>query len=186
MRRFRGRKVKAGKSSLLSVSNLSPCGLEAYLWTERKRPTTADEFGSALTSLLSESTKPKDKKAITASTPLSALPTAPEPKAKKAQTTVQPILSLSRAKLPPTATTEKLERQAARAVKREKEEKEDRARVRDVVEGWSHAGPGEGEVIGGLEFEKGLRKTAQRGGELTSRFGWETTDNQSSSCSTPF
>jgi hypothetical protein len=30
--------------------------------------------------------------------------------------------------------------------------------VRDVVEGWSHPG-------GGMEFEKGLRKTAQRGGE---------------------
>lgn len=49
-------------------------------------------------------------------------------------------------------------------MKRAKEEKEDRARVRDVVEGWSHEGV-EGQVVGGLEFEKGLRKTAQRGGE---------------------
>lgn len=37
--------------------------------------------------------------------------------------------------------------------------------MRDVVEGWSHpkAGPG-GELVGAVEFEKGLRKTAQRGG----------------------
>lgn len=84
---------------------------------------------------------------------------------KTKKSSAQPILALSKAKLPPTATTEKLERQAARAVKREKEEKEDRARVKDVVEGWSHSGAKEGEVIGGQEFEKGLRKTAQRGGE---------------------
>lgn len=62
-----------------------------------------------------------------------------------------------------------MERRAARQLKQEKEEKEDRARVRDVVEGWAHVGAG-GEVIGGLEFEKGLRKTAQRGGEFCVKF----------------
>lgn len=36
------------------------------------------------------------------------------------------------------------------------------------MEGWSHDGAKEGEVVGGLEFEKGLRKTAQRGGKLSS------------------
>lgn len=68
-------------------------------------------------------------------------------------------------------------------VKKEKEEKRDRARIKDVVEGW---GPrtvtlgvssrikseGGGEVVevmapGGQEWERGLRKVAQRGGKST-------------------
>ncbi len=41
----------------------------------------------------------------------------------------------------------------------EKEEKLDRARVRDVLEGWN--GP---DGQGSQDFERGLRKVAQRGG----------------------
>lgn len=41
-------------------------------------------------------------------------------------------------------------------------ERLDRARVRDVVEGWV---PAPGAEMGSQEFERALRKTAQRGGE---------------------
>lgn len=126
--------------------------------TEPARPTKVKKPSS--TPLDSTSAAP----------PAASPPSTSETKPLKSRS--QPILSLSRARLPPTATTEKLERQAARAVKREKEEKEDRARVRDVVEGWSHMGPTEGQVVGGLEFEKGLRKTAQRGGQSFCLLGW--------------
>lgn len=44
-------------------------------------------------------------------------------------------------------------------MKRAKVEREEKARVVDVMEGWGH-----GEV-GAQEFERGLRKVAQRGGE---------------------
>ena len=43
-------------------------------------------------------------------------------------------------------------------MKAEKEEKEDKARIRDVVEGWVNE-----DGSGGMEFEKGLRKVAQKG-----------------------
>jgi hypothetical protein len=71
------------------------------------------------------------------------------------------ILSKSKKPLPPTAKSEKAEKRAARLLKLEKEEKEDAARVRDVVEGWKGDG-----VVGGMEFERNLRKVAQRGGEF--------------------
>lgn len=66
-----------------------------------------------------------------------------------------------------------LERKARRQIKVAKEEKEDRARVRNIIEGWAEAPLGlegtsvdkDGKAVSGQEFEKGLRKTAQRGGE---------------------
>ena len=58
--------------------------------------------------------------------------------------------------------TVSLENRAARQLKLEKEQKEDRARIRDVVEGWSAPGA----TGGGQEWERGLRKVAQRGGKL--------------------
>lgn len=47
-------------------------------------------------------------------------------------------------------------------LKVEKQEREDRARVKDVIEGWASKGDG---TPGGQEWERGLRKVAQRGGE---------------------
>jgi hypothetical protein len=47
-------------------------------------------------------------------------------------------------------------------LKVEKQEREDRARVKDVIEGWASNGDG---TPGGQEWERGLRKVAQRGGE---------------------
>lgn len=114
--------------------------------------TTAADFGSTLTSLLSESAV-KPKKAKTAK------PSTAEPSA--------PILALSAKPLPPSAASDKLERRAARALKQEKQERLDRARIRNVVEGWVPA-EGAGDV-GSQEFERGLRKTAQRGGECVRR-----------------
>lgn len=144
--------------------------------TERKRVTTATDFGSTLTSLLSESAvKPKkskkakrtaaeDKAAADASdadddddvpAPAPVDLTRPAPKSN-------PILALSAKPLPPSRAAVSLERRAARALKAEKEERLDRARVRNVLEGWT---PAPGANVGSQEFERGLRKTAQRGGE---------------------
>jgi hypothetical protein len=50
-----------------------------------------------------------------------------------------------------------LERKAEEAVKKAKVERVERARVTDVMEGWEQPG-------GSQEFERGLRKVAQRGG----------------------
>jgi hypothetical protein len=50
-----------------------------------------------------------------------------------------------------------LERKAEEAVKKAKVERVERARVTDVMEGWGQPG-------GSQEFERGLRKVAQRGG----------------------
>nr|XP_019010697.1 uncharacterized protein I206_03999 [Kwoniella pini CBS 10737]OCF49478.1 hypothetical protein I206_03999 [Kwoniella pini CBS 10737] len=115
--------------------------------TKRKRaPTTADQFGTTLTSLLAD---PLTKKSKTKSI-------------KQGNTTQQqqqqPILALSSSK-PPTKSSVSIEAKARKQLKIEKEEKQDKARIQDIVEGWSG---GDG-VIGGQEFEKSLRKTAQRG-----------------------
>jgi len=49
---------------------------------------------------------------------------------------------------------DRLELRAKRVLQMERKEKEDRARIKDVIEGW------------GGESERALRKVAQRGGEL--------------------
>ena len=143
---------------------------EHPLIPERKRSaTTAETFGSTLTSLLSESSK-KPKKAAKGSAPAAAVEEETVEVGAKPATAGQPqsnILSLSHIKAPPSRAAENLERKAKRHIHALKMEKEDKARVRDVVEGWAarHV-EGQAEVLGGQEFEKGLRKTAQRGGEL--------------------
>ncbi|OCF57167.1 hypothetical protein L486_04622 [Kwoniella mangroviensis CBS 10435] len=122
-------------------------GKEGKKSTKRKRSTTtATEFGSTLTTLLADplTQKSKSKKAKTVS--------------DTAVQQQQPILALSAHK-PPAKSSVSLEAKARRQLKAEKEEKQDKARVKDVVEGWS---TGDG-VMGGMEFEKSLRKTAQRG-----------------------
>ena len=126
-----------------------------------------------MTSLLAESTtKPKKaKKTLAAEDEDNG---EEEQSAKKAKATApaaasatSAILSLSHARPPPSRSAENLERKAKKHLQVLKEEKEDRARVRDVVEGWAAKPIGvNGEVVGGQEFEKGLRKTAQRGGEF--------------------
>lgn len=86
-----------------------------------------------------------------------------ETESKKAKKpTAAPILALSAKPLPPSQAAERLERRAARVLKAERMERLDRARVRDVVEGWV---PAPGAEMGSQEFERALRKTAQRGGE---------------------
>ncbi|KAK4685727.1 hypothetical protein P7C73_g4409, partial [Tremellales sp. Uapishka_1] len=107
---------------------------------KRKRSTTtASTFGSTLTSLLTDELATASKKRKT--------------------TTPNPILALSSKRAPPSAASRSLELKAARLLKVEKEEKEDKARIRDVVEGWAPADP----TVGSQEFERGLRKIAQRG-----------------------
>lgn len=142
---------------------------------ERKAATTADTFGATLTSLLTEPaggragpskrqrraggeehSKAEADAQATADTAKPSLPLSSSLSAPARGSA--PILSLSRTTLPPSRKELSLERKAARILKAEKAEREDRARVKDVVEGWAHPG-------GGMEFEKGLRKTAQRGGE---------------------
>lgn len=142
-------------------------------------------FASTLTSLLEE---PATKRPKTEST--DSKPPKSEP---------NPILALSAASaLPPSTKQIKIERQAKRQLKQEKVERKDRARVKDVLEGWGpraivvvnhdkkaeikdekKKGKGNGkgtslvqegvEVMapGGQEWERGLRKVAQRGGQWT-------------------
>lgn len=164
-------------------------------WTEkRKAATTSDVFASTLTSLLEE---PATKRPKTDSS-------APS---KPVKTEVNPILALSAASaLPPTTKQIKIERLAKRQLKQEKIERKDRARVKDVLEGWGpraivvvnhdkktevkdegkkagQKGKGKGkgnnslvqegvEVMapGGQEWERGLRKVAQRGGKHNSTY----------------
>ncbi|KAL0242185.1 hypothetical protein I308_105814 [Cryptococcus tetragattii IND107] len=112
--------------------------------TKRKRaPTTAADFGATLTSLLADPLTKSNKKAKSADSN------------KKAA--AAPILALSAHRLPTKASVS-LEAKAKRQLRAEKEEKEDRARVQNILEGWSGDG-----VVGGQEFERNLRKTAQKG-----------------------
>ncbi|WVQ99148.1 hypothetical protein IAU59_006280 [Kwoniella sp. CBS 9459] len=136
---------------------------------KRKRTmTTADTFGATLTSLLADPMIKKQKKSrhrvaeenqgqaeakAAAPTDTAAVGKSAAPAQAQA-----PIMALSAHK-PPTQASVSLEAKARRALKAQKEEKEDQARVLDVLEGWSN---GDG-VVGGQEFERGLRKTAQRG-----------------------
>ncbi len=119
--------------------------------------TTASDFGAALTGLLSESARPKKRKSA------AAAEDDEEDEKRKKKKTAAPILALSAKPLPPSMAEERLERRAARALKAEREARLDRARIRNVLEGWV---PAEGAGVGSQEFERGLRKTAQRGGEL--------------------
>lgn len=157
---------------------------------ERKRPpTSAETFGSTLTSLLTEDTasKKKSKKEETKEETAPVLSSTDkivieryQPK-RPIKTSLQApagaILSLSRTELPPSKAQVSLERKARRQIKVAKEEKEDRARVRNIIEGWAEAPLGlegtsvdkDGKAVSGQEFERGLRKTAQRGGECEER-----------------
>ncbi|WVR07305.1 hypothetical protein IAU60_004346 [Kwoniella sp. DSM 27419] len=130
--------------------------------TKRKRPaTTASVFGETLTSLLADpmTQKSKSKKAKLATGSNAVLEEGKAAPVVQAHASGQaPILALSAHK-PPARAAVSLEAKARKALKAEKEEKQDRARVMDVVEGWAN---GDG-VVGGQEFERGLRKTAQRG-----------------------
>lgn len=156
--RLNGPKPKSSTNSK-SRSTLSPCRarlratnpiLKEYstnISLERKRPTTATEFGSTLTSLLGDLPAPPVQKPSTKSLPKSSKTIAQ-----------QPILALSRNRLPPSRAKLALERKAEEAVKKAKVDRVERARVTDVMEGWGQPG-------GSQEFERGLRKTAQRGGE---------------------
>lgn len=123
--------------------------------------TTASDFGAALTGLLSESARPKKRKSAAAEEEGGEK----EGEGRKKKKTAAPILALSAKRLPPSMAEERLERRAARALKAEREERLDRARIRDVLEGWV---PADGAGVGSQEFERGLRKTAQRGGEWPS------------------
>lgn len=164
---------------------------------ERKRPpTSAETFGSTLTSLLTEDTASKKKSKKEETPKEETAETAPvlsstdkvvieryQPKRPIKASLQAPtgaggaILSLSRTELPPSKAQVSLERKARRQIKVAKEEKEDRARVRNIIEGWAEAPLGlegtsvdkDGKAVSGQEFEKGLRKTAQRGGECEER-----------------
>lgn len=132
---------------------------------ERKRVTTATDFGSTLTSLLAEpAVMNKSKKSK--KQPKVAEAAGSDADAAASVDLTRPaagaILGLSAKPLPPSRAAVSLERRAARQLKAEKEDRLDRARVRDVLEGWV---PAEGAKVGSQEFERGLRKTAQRGGE---------------------
>ncbi|KAI5452245.1 hypothetical protein NCC49_000810 [Naganishia albida] len=126
---------------------------------KRKAPTTEDIFANTLAGLLDDD--------VTASQPSKGVqPPTDEPSAKKQKPAKtlkageNPILALSSRPLPRSSTAEALERKAKRALKAEEKERQDRARVKNVIEGW---GPTADGAPGGQEWERGLRKVAQRG-----------------------
>ncbi|KAJ9110767.1 hypothetical protein QFC20_002808 [Naganishia adeliensis] len=126
---------------------------------KRKAPTTEDIFGNTLAGLLDDD--------LTVSQPSKGVqPSTEEPSAKKQKPVKtlkageNPILALSSRPLPRSSTAEALERKAKRAVKAEEKERQDRARVKNVIEGWGPTAEG---APGGQEWERGLRKVAQRG-----------------------
>lgn len=129
---------------------------------KRKAPTTEDIFGNTLAGLLDDD--------LTVSQPSKSVqPSAPEEPSAKRQKPAKtlkagenPILALSSRPQPRSSTAETLERKAKRALKAEERERQDRARVKNVIEGW---GPTVDGAPGGQEWERGLRKVAQRGGE---------------------
>lgn len=129
---------------------------------KRKEATTEDIFGNTLAGLLDDD--------VTVSQPSkpSNLAATEEPSAKRQKPTktlkpgANPILALSSRPLPPSSSAEALERKAKRALKAEEKERQDRARVKNVIEGWGPTAEG---APGGQEWERGLRKVAQRGGE---------------------
>jgi hypothetical protein len=130
---------------------------------KRKAPTTEDIFANTLAGLLDDD--------VTASAPTKgAQAPTDEPAAKKQKPAKtlkageNPILALSSRPLPKSSTAEALERKAKRALKAEEKERQDRARVKNVIEGWGPTAEG---APGGQEWERGLRKVAQRGGTLT-------------------
>lgn len=162
---------------------------------KNKAPTTADTFGTTLQALLAEGEDEDDNmgsssddesdegEAGAESTEGAAA--RPAKKLRRAGSTsasvnsrattarthllaTNPILALSQKALPPSAAKVSLERKAKRVLKVQKMEKQDRARIRNVLEGW---GPRiEAGVPGGQEWERGLRKVAQRGGESPNPF----------------
>jgi hypothetical protein len=165
-KKSRGVQRKRGQVKNLPVSCLCPVyEMQLLTRTERKRSaTTAETFGSTLTALLAEPTK-KAKKSAKVDDESAA--SAPKKSKTKQPTAKEAILSLSQTRLPPSRAEENLERKAKRHIQALKEEKEDRARIRNVLEGWSASSistPNGEVVVGGQEFEKSLRKTAQRGG----------------------
>ncbi|KAK8858936.1 hypothetical protein IAR55_003167 [Kwoniella newhampshirensis] len=120
---------------------------------KRKRPaTTASIFGETLATLLSDplTTKTQQKKKLKPTPETTSTPAL----AGTQHHQQQPILALSAHK-PPTKASVSLEAKARKQVRVDKLEKEDKARVKDVIEGWATGG--------GQEFERGLRKVAQRG-----------------------
>lgn len=60
-----------------------------------------------------------------------------------------------------TISARALESRARRVLQKSREDKEDKGRVRDVIGGWA----GREDGIGGQEWERKLRKTAQKGGQ---------------------
>ncbi|KAJ9098868.1 hypothetical protein QFC19_006206 [Naganishia cerealis] len=141
-------------------SKLNTTDISHDMAEKRKAATTEDIFGNTLAGLLDDD--------VTVSQPSRPAQAASveEPSAKRQKPAktlkpgANPILALSSRPLPPSSTAEALERKAKRALKAEEKERQDRARVKNVIEGWGATVDG---APGGQEWERGLRKVAQRG-----------------------
>jgi hypothetical protein len=112
----------------------------------KRRATSPSTFGSLMTSVLH--TQPAASAAVAAKKPS---------KASTSQVQSTNILSLAPS-VRKTIAARTLESKAKRVLQVARHEKEDRGRIRDVVTGWSRE-----DGIGGQEWERNLRKTAQKG-----------------------
>ena len=162
------KKSKMNTSECLLLTRLVSMQLNPAPPEKRKAPTNEDTFGNTLAGLLDDD--------VTLSQPSkiahTSEPEEPSAKRQKPAKTLKagenPILALSSRPQPRSSAAETLERKAKRALKAEEKERQDRARVKNVIEGW---GPTADGAPGGLEWERGLRKVAQRGGQYQRSFG---------------
>jgi hypothetical protein len=143
----RSRELELTFPSLPSFSILS------FVSERKRRATSPSTFGSLLTNLLS--------------TDASSSKHAPAPsekkKSKKSKTNSElqssNILSLAPS-IKKTISARQLEARAKKVLAVNRQEKEDKGRVKDVIGGWG----GREDGVGGQEWERSLRKVAQKGG----------------------
>ena len=122
----------------------------------KRRATSPSTFGSLLTNLLStDASTSKHAPAPDASS-------SKKSKKSKSNSELQSsnILSLAPS-IKKTISARQLETRARKVLLVSRQEKEDKGRVKDVIGGWG----GREDGVGGQEWERSLRKVAQKGGQ---------------------
>jgi hypothetical protein len=137
--------------------------------TERKRRATSPStFGSLLTNILSTSATagPSSSNSTPLPSSTTAANTALNRSQKPSKRTTSQIQSSNILSLAPsikkTLNARQLEQKARRVLDVTRKEREDKGRITDVLEGWG----GREDGVGGQDWERTLRKVAQKGGEF--------------------
>ena len=133
------------------------------LLERQRRATSPSTFGNLLSNLLSTDPSTSKQK----STHLND-PSKSKKDTKRLQSTSETqgnnILSLAPS-IKKTISARQLETRARKVLAVSRLEKEDKGRVKDVIGGWG----GREDGVGGQEWERSLRKVAQKGGQYTIR-----------------